>query len=101
MKKRIRSRLIIAIACLLVGVVLVVVNYALDNTGGRGYSNSMNTLGDYQRSLAMMVCAIVMAAAAVGMMVLSLITFMRRKQAEDEELLRQIEAEEGKHEEIE
>lgn len=95
MKRRILSSLIIAIVCLLVGVALIVVNYTLDNTGGNGYSSTMSTLGEYHRSLVMVVLAIVMATASVVMMILTLITFMKRKQAEDEELLRQIEKEEG------
>lgn len=95
MKRRILSSLIIAIVCLLVGVALIVVNYTLDNTGGNGYSGTMSTLGEYHRSLVMVVLAIVMATASVVMMILTLITFMKRKQAEDEELLRQMEKEEG------
>ena len=94
MKRRIRSSLVIAIICLLVGIVIIVVNYALDNTGGKGYSSSMSTLSEYHRSLVMVIMAIVFATASVGMMILTLITFMRRKQAEDEELLRKLEEEE-------
>jgi len=97
MKHKIRSKLIIAIICLVVGVVIIVVNYALDNTGGKGYSSSMSTLSDYRRSLIMVVSAIVLATASVGMMIMSLITFMRRKQAEDEALLRRMEEEEKMH----
>ncbi len=93
MKKRVRSSLIIAILCLLVGVALIVINYALDNTGGKGYSGTMSTLSEYHRSLSMMITAIVMAVASVIMMIMSLLTFVRRKQAEDEELLRRMEAE--------
>ncbi|MBQ4444147.1 MAG: hypothetical protein II896_05810 [Clostridia bacterium] len=94
MKRKIRSSLVIAIACLIVGVTIIIVNYALDNTGGRGYSSSMSTLGDYRRSLVMVISAISLSAAAVVMMVMSLITFMKRRQAEDEELLRRLDEEE-------
>jgi len=96
MKRKIKSSLIIAIICLLVGVTLIIVNYALDNTGGKGYSNGMSTLNEYHRSLSMVIMSIVMSAAAVVMMIMSLITFMKRKQAEDEELLRRLEEEEAK-----
>ena len=100
MKGKIRSSLIIAIVCLIVGVALIVVNYALDNTGGRGYSSSMSTLNEYHRSLVMVVCAIVLATASVGMMILTLVNFMRRKQAEDEELLRKLEEAERSGEDL-
>ena len=93
MKHRIRSKLIIAILCLIAGVTIIVVNYALDNTGGKGYSSSMSTLSDYHRSLVMIIMSIVLATASVVMIIMSLLTIMRRKQAEDEELLRKLEEE--------
>ena len=91
-RKIIRS-LIIAILCLVVGITVIVINYKLDNTGGNGYSNSMSTSEEYHRSLIMMVTAIVLATASVGMMIFSLLTFVKRKQAEDEALLRRLEEE--------
>lgn len=97
MKHKIRRSLFIAILCFLVGITIIVVNYALDNTGGKGYSSgNMNTLSDYHRSLGMIISAIVLATASVVMMIMSIISIMRRKQAEDEELLRQLDEEEAK-----
>ena len=93
MNRKIRKSLVFSILCLVLVIVIIAVNYALDNTGGKGYSSSMSTLGEYRRSLALIICAITLATASVVMMIISLITFMKRKQAQDEELLRQLEAE--------
>lgn len=95
MKRRIRSSLVIAIVCLLVGITLIVVNYTMDNTHGNGYSNTMSTLSEYHRSLSMVIMAIVLATASVVMMIITLLGFLKRKQAEDEELLRRMEMEES------
>ena len=71
MKRKVKSSLIISILCLLVGIILIVVNYTLDNSGGRGYSSTMSTLSDYQRSLSMVILAIVLATASVVMMIIT------------------------------
>ena len=97
MKGSIKRNLFFAIICLALCITIVVVNYALDNSGGKGYSSgNMNTLSDYHRSLGMIISAIVLATASVVMMIMSIISIMRRKQAEDEDLLRQLDEEEAK-----
>jgi TRAP-type C4-dicarboxylate transport system permease small subunit len=98
MKSKIKSSLIIAIVCLVVGITIIVINYTLDNTRGNGYSNTMSTANEYHRSLAMVISSIILSAASVGMMIMSLITFMRRKQEEDEELLRRLDEEQARAE---
>ena len=96
MNRRIRMSLVIALLCLVVGIVLVAVNYAMDNSNGLGYSNSsMNTYDDYKRSLTMVITSIVMATISVTMMIVSLLIIFKRKQAEDEAILRALEEEEA------
>lgn len=101
MKSSIKRNLFFAIICLVLCVTIVVVNYVLDNTGGKGISNNMSTLSEYRRSLTLMIVSIVMATASVGMMCASLFVFMRRKQSEDMERLAQLEAEMAAMEQVE
>lgn len=99
MKHSIKRNLFFAVVCLILCVTIVVVNYVLDNTHGKGISNNMITESDYNRSLALMIVSILMAAASVFMISATLFVYMRRKQAEDMELLADLEAQKEAEEE--
>ena len=94
MKSKVRRNLFFAIICLVLCITIIVVNYVLDNTNGKGISNkNMNTLSDYRRSLMLLIVSLGMGTASVGMMAASLFVYMRKKQAEDLEALAQMEKE--------
>ena len=94
MKSKVKRNLFFAIICLVLCITIIVVNYVLDNTNGKGISNkNMSTLREYRRSLTLMIVSLVMATASVGMMAASLFVYMRKKQAEDMEALAKLEQE--------